>query len=93
MRRHLNVISSKAEMADMLERFFEFAPPGDHSTGWEWDDFESCSFDELDLERWRQRVLAEIGHLVTPSRGAEADKLADERIAIIINELRQGKDA
>jgi hypothetical protein len=93
MKQQHHVIRSKADMADMLERFFDLVPPGDHATGWEWDDLENCPFDQPELERWRQRVLAEVGPLVAPSRGPEEDKLADERIAIIINELRQDKDA
>ena len=80
-------------MAEMLERFFDLAPAEDHSTGWEWDDFENCRFKEADLEAWRQRILREIGHLVAPSRDAYSDKIADDRIARILASLRSNENA
>ena len=86
-------IRSRADMAAMLERFFELAPAEGHATGWDWDDFENAPFKEPDLESWRQHVLNQVGHLVAPSRGVETDKIADERIASIIASLRRNEDA
>lgn len=86
-------IRSKSEMADMLEEFFGLARARAHATGWEWDDFENERFDDASLEAWRQRVLREVGSLVAPSRDAYFEKIADDRIARIIANLRKDEDA
>jgi len=84
---------SKSDMADMLERFFEIAPPAQHITGWEWDDFEHEPFSDPALEAWRQRVLREVGHLVAPTETEYDRKIAHDRILGIIASLRKDENA
>jgi hypothetical protein len=86
-------VQSKSDMADMLERFFELALPAQHTTGWEWDDFEHEPFSDPALEAWRQRVLREVGHLVAPTETEYDRKIAHDRILGIIASLRKDENA
>ena len=72
---------TKADLADMLDRFIGNAPGcGD----WDWDDFTSSSL-EPDLEPFRQRLLAEVDPLL--GRDSERE-LVRARVAEIISKLR-----
>jgi hypothetical protein len=74
----------------MLERFFERAPG---LAPYEWDDFEGFRFSDLRLEKWRQKILREIGPLVAPMRSSEDEAVVYDRATRIIEALKKDEDA
>lgn len=83
-------LSTTADIAAMLERFFERAPG---LLPYEWDDFESCKLADPRLEKWRQRILREIGPHVAPMMTAEDESIANEQVTLIIAALKKDEDA
>ncbi|WP_425230456.1 hypothetical protein [Sphingomonas sp.] len=83
-------LSTTADFAAMLERFFERTPGlAPH----EWDDFESRNFADARLEKWRQRILREIGPHVAPMISSEDEAIANDRATRIIAALKRDEDA
>jgi hypothetical protein len=82
-------LSSTADIAAMLERFFDLVPGLGPN---EWDDFEHERFSDPRLEAWRQRILVEIGHLVAPM-APENEVIVSERVDQIIGALKRNEDA
>lgn len=83
-------LSGTADIAAMLERFFERAPG---LAPYEWDDFESCPFADPRLEKWRARILREIGPHVAPMISSEDEAIANDRADRIIAALKKDEDA
>lgn len=72
---------TKADLADMLDRFIGNAPDCGER---EWDDFTSTTA-ETELEPFRQRLLAEVDPLL--GRDDERDQIR-ARVDAMISELR-----
>ncbi len=79
-------------MADLLESIMGWSPDG--AVGeWDVDELENQPFKEPDLEAWRQRILREMWHLQFLSKGAYADRVAEDRAKAIIASLRRNENA
>ncbi|WP_151955215.1 hypothetical protein [Sphingomonas sp. EC-HK361] len=83
-------LSTTADIAAMLERFFGRAPG---LAPYEWDDFENHTFADARLENWRQRILREVGPHVAPTISSEDAAIANDRATQIIVALKKDEDA